>query len=67
MSGIDVIKHIRATQKGKDLPIIALTAHAFKEDADACLQAGANKVLTKPIVLSTLQSVIGKSCHVSTD
>ncbi|OGT20959.1 MAG: hypothetical protein A3C55_02885 [Gammaproteobacteria bacterium RIFCSPHIGHO2_02_FULL_42_13] len=66
ISGIDVIKHIRTTKKGKNLPIIALTAHAFKEDADSCLQAGANEVITKPIVLSTLQSVIQQGHHVST-
>ncbi len=44
--------------RAKEIPIIALTANAFKEDADAALSAGMNGHLTKPIDEKKLFAVL---------
>lgn len=47
MDGIDVTKHIREKMKLK-VPIIALTANAFKHDTDYYLSIGMNDYIIKP-------------------
>lgn len=49
MDGIEATQHIRAEQRLADLPIIAMTAHAMKEDYAKSLQAGMQAHITKPI------------------
>jgi two-component system, sensor histidine kinase and response regulator len=49
MDGFTATKLIRGQQRLKDLPIIAMTAHALVEDRQRCLDAGMNDHVTKPI------------------
>jgi PAS domain S-box-containing protein len=49
MSGIDATAAIRKEQRFKDLPIIAMTAHAMAGDREKSLAAGMNDHVTKPI------------------
>ncbi|MDR2522345.1 MAG: response regulator [Synergistaceae bacterium] len=49
MDGLTATARIRANPKHKDLPVIALTAHALSEDREASLKSGMNDHLTKPI------------------
>lgn len=60
MTGIESARAVRAvgTNYARRIPIIALTANAFKRDRKACLEAGMDAHLAKPfnaaIVLRTL-------------
>lgn len=58
MDGYEAIKQIRQNKKLKDLPIIALTAKAMKQDKDKCIQAGASDYLSKPVDIKRLISVL---------
>ena len=51
MDGYEATKAIRrlGLSRSSAVPIIAMTANAFKEDIDRCLQAGMNDHLAKPI------------------
>lgn len=49
MDGLTATRKIRQSAKGKQLPIIALTAQALADDPDNCIQAGMNDYLYKPI------------------
>ena len=60
--GITATKEIRAMERkdAKDIPIIAMTANAFDEDAKKCIEAGMNAHLSKPLdmkkVIETMSS-----------
>ena len=59
MDGYEATKTIRALDlpKAKSIPIIAMTANAFKEDVDKCIACGMNDHLAKPV---DIKVVIGK-------
>jgi CheY-like chemotaxis protein len=50
MDGTEVLAWIRKQDGLKNLPVIALTAHAMSGDRDKYLAAGFNDYVTKPIV-----------------
>ena len=50
MDGTEVLAWIRKQERLKNLPVIALTAHAMAGDRDKYLAAGFNDYVTKPIV-----------------
>jgi CheY-like chemotaxis protein len=60
MGGIEATQLIRQMeQKGKKrIPIIALTAHASKEDRDRCIAAGMDQYLSKPVRATELYNAI---------
>jgi CheY-like chemotaxis protein len=49
MDGYDTMRAIRAEEKFRSLPIIAVTAKAMKGDREKCFDAGASDYLAKPI------------------
>jgi len=53
LDGLGTTREVRAM--GVVTPIIALTANAYEEDRRACLNAGMNDFLTKPIELTALK------------
>jgi CheY-like chemotaxis protein len=59
MDGIEATRRIRALGAPENaIPIIAVTANAMQGDIDACLQAGMNHFLSKPIVRSKLEAAL---------
>ena len=60
MDGLQATAAIRESEKssGRHIPIIALTAHAMKDDRTRCLAAGMDEYLAKPIQIDELRSVI---------
>eukprot|EP01114_Cavostelium_apophysatum_P018140 TRINITY_DN5546_c0_g1_i1.p1 TRINITY_DN5546_c0_g1~~TRINITY_DN5546_c0_g1_i1.p1 ORF type:complete len:784 (+),score=195.74 TRINITY_DN5546_c0_g1_i1:182-2533(+) len=59
MSGLESTERIRKELPAKHQPrIIALTANAFLEDRQTCIEVGMNAVLTKPINRATLAETL---------
>ncbi|MBF0099394.1 MAG: response regulator [Desulfobacterales bacterium] len=60
MGGYQASRIIRQNEKFKELPIIAMTAHAISGAREECIDAGMNDYITKPIDISELFSVLMK-------
>jgi signal transduction histidine kinase/DNA-binding response OmpR family regulator/PAS domain-containing protein len=60
MDGLEATHQIRELEKatGKHVPIVALTAGAFKEERERCLQGGMDDFLTKPVQPDALAETI---------
>lgn len=60
-NGLETTKAIRELEAfGKHTPIIAITAHAIKGDADKCFEVGMDEYLTKPVSPDVLTETINK-------
>ena len=64
MDGYEATSIIRGLDlpRAKSVPIIAMTANAFKEDIDKCLECGMNGHLAKPIDINAVMESIAKHC-----
>ena len=61
LSGLEVTAALRA--RGLATPIVALTANAFEDDRQACLAAGMDDFLVKPISMESLRRVLVQLMH----
>lgn len=67
MDGLTATETIRAMERpdARTIPIIAMTANAFEEDAKKCLAAGMNAHLAKPLdiekVIATVARFVNRS------
>jgi len=58
MDGHEVIRRIRAQERFKRLPVIAVTAKAMHDDREKCIQAGASDYISKPVDMDHLLSIL---------
>ncbi len=60
MDGLEATRAIRGLEggTGRHIPIIAMTAHAMKGDREACLEAGMDAYVSKPVVVADLRQAI---------
>jgi two-component system sensor histidine kinase/response regulator len=63
IDGYQATAKIRSRQTMESMPIIAMTANALAEDKAACLAAGMNDHIGKPIDLDTLVLIVLKHCR----
>ncbi len=61
-NGYDVARDVRAAgyANSKTIPIIAMTANAFREDVEKCLAAGMNDHIEKPVSRESILEKIAK-------
>ena len=64
MDGLTATKTIRSLKHpdAETIPIIAMTANAFREDKEKCLAAGMNAHLAKPIKIENVKRILCEYC-----
>ena len=58
MNGLEACRQLRKC--GVDIPVVAMTASVMKGDRDACIEAGMNDFVSKPVDRGRLKEVVGK-------
>jgi two-component system, cell cycle response regulator DivK len=58
MSGLDVVRTLKAQEATAGIPVIAITGHALDTDRDACIAAGCDGYVTKPVDTRQLLDLI---------
>jgi len=60
MDGLTATRAIRQSERGRTVPILAMTANAFSEDRQRCLDTGMNDHVAKPVDPSNLYAMLIK-------
>ncbi|BCO17494.1 MULTISPECIES: hybrid sensor histidine kinase/response regulator [unclassified Alteromonas] len=63
MDGLQATREIRKSPLNMGTPIVAVTAHAFKEEQERLLASGMDDYLPKPIEVELLIDLIKSWCH----
>jgi CheY-like chemotaxis protein len=58
MDGMTVLDRLRGNAATRDIPVVALTAHAMKGDRERLLAAGCDDYLSKPIDVDRFLEVV---------
>ena len=60
MTGIDLLRKVRATPQLKHLPFLMVTAEAKQENVVEAIKAGVSNYIVKPFTVATLQEKVAK-------
>ena len=63
MDGVHATREIRKSPMNMGTPIVAVTAHALKEEQEKLLASGMDDYLSKPIEIDSLLTLIKSWCH----
>ena len=58
IDGYEVTRRLKSQEEFKDIPIVALTAHAMRGDREKALEAGCEGYISKPINVRELPELI---------
>lgn len=58
LDGWQATRQLKEDDATADIPIVALTAHALKDDRQRALDAGCDRFLTKPVDIKKLRSTL---------
>lgn len=65
ISGLELTRILKKTERLRDIPVIAVTAYAMSGDEEVALSAGCDAYITKPIdfdnLIATLRSLLARS------
>ena len=60
IDGKETTRRLRANPRFKDVPVLALTAHAIADEAEDIMKSGVNGLLTKPLSEEDLLEAIAR-------
>jgi len=63
IDGCEATKLIRATEKGRSVPVIAVTAHAVDQVKQQCDSVGMNEIIAKPLSREKAQELLKHYFH----
>ena len=58
MTGLELLKNIRATEKAKNMPVLMVTAEGLSENVVDAVKAGVDNYIVKPFTAETVQAKI---------
>jgi CheY-like chemotaxis protein len=64
--GLSLVRWIRQEQKLRQIPVIAVTAHAMVTDHRRVMEAGCNSCLSKPVDFTALGKMLGQWLNLAT-
>nr|WP_246041717.1 chemotaxis response regulator CheY [Desulfoglaeba alkanexedens] len=60
MTGLELLKWVRANEKARDIPFLMVTAEAQKENIVEAIKAGVNNYIVKPFTAAVLSEKLEK-------